>query len=99
MLFDNQRLMGNNFQALGFFDSLNIDLQPTASSVRSCLAPASSGSSPPALSRPVPTMRAGVHSGEPGELGIIEATPKVKKDQQLEPQSVSETVSLEESIR
>jgi hypothetical protein len=41
MLFDNQRLMGNDFQALGFFDSRNIGLQPTASSVRSCLAPAS----------------------------------------------------------
>jgi hypothetical protein len=42
MLFANQGLMGNNFQALGFFDSLNIGLQPTASSVRSSLAPASS---------------------------------------------------------
>jgi hypothetical protein len=37
--FENQELMSNDFQVLGFFDSLNKGLQPTPYSVRR--APAS----------------------------------------------------------
>ena len=41
--FENQESMSDNFQVLGFFDSLNYRLQVTAYSVRSSLAPASGG--------------------------------------------------------
>jgi hypothetical protein len=38
-LFENQWLKSEDFQALGFFDSLNKGMQATGNSVRSSLAP------------------------------------------------------------